>query len=577
MSPTNSSSDTGFLQEPPQLPNQYDADALLRSHLRRSVDPDVLRAIEPSLRRMGDLAAGRLLELAHRHRRDEPVHVPFDAWGRRIDEVRVNEAWREYARVAAEEGLVAIAYERAHGRFSRVQQFALAYLFHPSSQVYTCPLAMTDGCARTLEVLGSGLGAERDRVLSHLLSRDPAQAWTSGQWMTERIGGSDVGLSETVARYDGNGAFTLHGTKWFTSALTSQVALTLARPEGNGLGGKGLALFLVEVRDAADRMQGITVLRLKDKLGTRLLPTAELSLEGTPAVPVAGLSDGVRNMTTMLNLTRTWNAVCAAATLRRGLALARDFARRRVAFGAPLAEKPLHLETLADLAAEQEASFLLTFFAIELIGRQEAGELDARGEALLRFVQPIAKLTTGRQTVAGASEVLEAFGGAGYVEDTGLPELLRDGQVLSIWEGTTNVLALEAYRAALRADALPPVLEEIRRRAEAANHASLREAAGVALRAADHIESWWSEAGVRGPWLHEAAARHFALTAGRTLALALLVEHADWALAHERDARTAEAARRFARSGVDALCDAPRPPLATTRLALGEALDPEPL
>jgi len=578
MSPTSSATDTGFLQEPPQLPNQYDADAVLRSHLRRSVDPDVLRAIEPSLRRMGDLAAGRLLELAHTHRRDEPVHVPFDAWGRRIDEVHVNEAWREYARVAAEEGLVATAYERVHGRFSRVQQFALAYLFHPSSQVYSCPLAMTDGCARTLEVLASGLpGATRDRVLAHLLSRDPAQVWTSGQWMTERIGGSDVGLSETVARSDGNGGFTLHGTKWFSSAVTSQVALTLARPEGNGLGGKGLALFLVEVRDAAERLQGITVLRLKDKLGTRHLPTAELLLDGTPAVPVAGLSDGVRNMTTMLNLTRTWNAVCAAATLRRGLALARDFARRRVAFGASLAEKPLHLETLADLAAEQQASFLLTFFAIELLGRQEAGELDARGESLLRLVQPITKLTTARQTVAGASEVLEAFGGAGYVEDTGLPELLRDGQVLSIWEGTTNVLALEAYRAALRADALPPALEEIRRRAEAANHASLREAAGVALRAADHLESWWSEAATRGPWLHEAAARHFALTIGRSLALALLVEHADWALVHARDARSAEAARRFARSGVDALSDAPRPPLATTRLALGEVLDPEAL
>jgi alkylation response protein AidB-like acyl-CoA dehydrogenase len=456
-----------------------------------------------------------------------------------------------------------------------VQQFALAYLFHPSSQVYTCPLAMTDGCARTLEVLGGGLGATRDRILSHLTSRDPAQVWTSGQWMTERIGGSDVGLSETVARSDGNGGFTLHGTKWFTSAVNSQVALTLARPDGNGLGGKGLALFLVELRDSAQRLQRITVLRLKDKLGTRNLPTAELLLDGTPALAVAGLSDGVRKMSMMLNLTRTWNAVCAAATQRRGLALARDFARRRVAFGATLAEKPLHLDTLADLAAVQQASFQLTFFAVELLGRQEAGELDASGESLLRVVQPLAKLTTARHAVADASEVLEAFGGAGYVEDTGLPELLRDAQVLSIWEGTTNVLALEVYRAVLRAEALPPALELIRSRAEAAAHASLREASGVALRAADHLESWWSDTAARGPWLHEASARRFALTLGRTLALALLVEHADWALANDRDGRSAEAARRYARSGVDLLCDAPRPPLATTRLALGEALDPE--
>lgn len=564
-----------FLQDAPQLANQYDDDPLLRSWTRRHLPPDVRARVEPQLRHMGDLAAGPLLALSHAHRLDEPAHVPFDAWGRRIDEVSVNTAWRTYARVAAEEGLIAIPYERANGRFSRLHQFALVYLFHASSQVYTCPLAMTDGCARTLGDIGDGLGATRDRILSHLVSRDPAQAWTSGQWMTERIGGSDVGLSETVARRDPGGGFTLHGTKWFTSAVSSQVALTLARPESNGPGGKGLALFLVEVRDDDGRLRDITVLRLKEKLGTRNLPTAELLLDGTPALPVAGLSDGVRNIGSMLNLTRTWNAVCAAATLRRGLALARDYARRRVAFGAPLSEKPLHLETLADLAAEQEACFALTFFAVELLGRQEAGDLDASGEALLRLVQPITKLTTGRQTVAGASEVLESFGGAGYIEDTGLPQLLRDGQVLSIWEGTTNVLALEAYRAMLRGDALRLALEEIRRRVQGVEPAVLREPVGVALESADHLESWWSDAGARGGWLHEAGARRFAMTLGRTLALALLTEHAAWALANEADGRCAEAVRRFARLSIDRLMDAPHPPGATTALALGEAIEVE--
>ena len=223
------------------------------------------------------------------------------------------------------------------------------------------------------------------------------------------------------------------------------MALTLARPEGNGPGGKGLALFLVHTRDAQGRPNQIRVLRLKDKLGTRSVPTAELELDGTPAILVARPSDGVRDMASMLNLTRTWNAVCSAASLRRGLALARDYARRRVAFGAPLSEKPLHLETLAALAAEQEAALQLTFHAVALLGREEAGELDEAGHAILRLLQPVAKLLTARQAGAGASEVLEAFGGAGYVEDTGLPEILRDAQVLSIWEGTTNVLSLEAF------------------------------------------------------------------------------------------------------------------------------------
>lgn len=560
----------GFRQDPPQLPDPWRDDALLRRWLARTVAADALCAIEPELEEMGALAAGRLYELALAHRRDEPEHVPFDPWGRRIDEVRVNPAWREYARVAAERGLVAIGYERAHGRFSRVHQFALVHLFHPSSQMYTCPLAMTDGAARTLETLGRGpLFA---RALGRLTSRDPETAWTSGQWMTERAGGSDVGLSETVARRDAAGVWRLHGVKWFTSAVTSQMALTLARPEGNGPGGKGLALFYLELRDAQGRLQGIEVLRLKEKLGTRNLPTAELRLAGAPATPVAGLSDGVRNMGAMLNLTRTWNAVCATASLRRGLALARDYARRRIAFGAPLAEKPLHLDALAGMAAEADAAFALTFDTVARLGAQEAGEGSPRGEALLRLLHPLAKLTTAKQAVAGASEALEAFGGAGYVEDTGLPELLRDAQVLAIWEGTTNVLALEVARAVLRADALAPALEEIRGRARAAAHAALRAPAQIALRAADHVEAWWAAGPARGAALHEAALRRFALTLGRSFALAALLEHADWALEREGEARAAAAARRFAAHGVDLLRD-DEPLAATTALALGEALD----
>jgi acyl-CoA dehydrogenase len=561
-----------FLQDPPRLHDQWRDDALLRSWIARTIDPEVRRAIEPELAEMGALAAGRLHELALAHRGEEPEHVPFDPWGRRIDEVRVNPAWQEYARVAAERGLVATGYERRHGRFSRVHQFALVYLFHPSSQIYTCPLAMTDGAARTLETL------DREGRFAHafarLTARDPARAWTSGQWMTERTGGSDVGLSETVARRGPDGGWRLDGVKWFTSAVSSQMALTLARPEGNGPGGKGLALFYLELRDAEGRLRNIEVLRLKEKLGTRNLPTAELRLRGTPAEPVAGLSDGVRNMAAMLNLTRTWNAVCAAASLRRGVALARDFARRRVAFGALLAEKPLHVDTLAGMAAEAEAAFALTFDTVARLGAQETGEGDARGEALLRLLHPLTKLTTGKQAVAGASEALEAFGGAGYIEDTGLPELLRDAQVLAIWEGTTNVLALEVARAVLRADALAPALEEIRRRAREAGAGVLRAPAEAALRAADHLEAWWAGAPARGAALHEAALRRFALTLGRSWALAALLEHAAWSLAHERDARAAAAARRFAAHGVDLLRDADEALPATGALALGEVLDP---
>src|SRR5207253_463023 len=163
-------------------------------------------------------------------------------------------------------------------------------LFDASTDVYTCPLAMTDGAARTL--LAHDSRALVDRAVPRLTSRDPSFAWTSGQWMTERTGGSDVGLTETIARAEGDGTFRLYGTKWFTSATTSEMALTLARPEGNPPGGAGLALFYVEVRNDDGSMNGIAINRLKDKLGTRMVPTAELTLDGARALAVAGTGNG---------------------------------------------------------------------------------------------------------------------------------------------------------------------------------------------------------------------------------------------------------------------------------------------
>jgi alkylation response protein AidB-like acyl-CoA dehydrogenase len=542
-----------FFQTPPVLGNQFDDDRVLQSFLRRRVPADVLASITPSLARMGARAVGDLGAAAAASYGEEPELVQWDPWGNRIDEIVVPEAWKLFGRAAVEEGLIATAYERKSGEYSRLHQFALVYLFAPSSKVYTCPLAMTDGCARTLEVTAEP--ALRDRVVARLASRDPALAWTSGQWMTERTGGSDVGLSETIARETPEG-WRLYGTKWFTSAINADVALTLGRPEGAGAGGRGLALFLVETHDAAGKLNAIEVNRLKDKLGTRMVPTAELTLAGTLAIPVAGISDGIRNITPMLNITRTWNAVCSVASLRRGIALARDYAGRRVAFGAPLAQKPLHVDTLAGMQAEHEAAFHLAFHGVALLGREETGVITEDEAALLRLLQPLAKLTTARQAVAGASETLEAFGGAGYVEDTGLPEILRDAQVLSIWEGTTNVLALDALRAIARAEALPVFAREVRRRAEGAmKETTLRAPASAALAAMDHAERWIAEASGKGGAHVEAGARRFALTLGRTLSLALLVDHAAWALEHERDPRPGAAARRFARAGVDLLGD----------------------
>lgn len=541
-----------FYQPPPELENQFTADRVLRSYLARVLPPEVRAAVEPELQEMGALAAGELFALQRADRLRDPVLTQWDPWGHRVDRIEVTPLWKRCAEVAAQKGLIALPYERPYGALSRVAQFALVYLFNPSSDVYTCPLAMTDGAARTL--LSHENLALRERALPRLTSRDPARAWTSGQWMTERTGGSDVGLSETVARKDGE-QWTLWGTKWFTSATTSEMALTLGRPEGNPGGGRGLALFYVETRgpDGVALAEGIRVNRLKDKLGTRKVPTAELTLEGLRAQLVAGTSEGVRNIAPMLNITRTWNAVCASSAARRGVALARDYAQRRVAFGAPLSRKPLHAETLAGLQAEAEAMFHLTFHAVELLGRAEGGEASEEEQERLRLLTPLVKLTTGRQVMHVLPEVLEAFGGAGYVEDTGLPVMQRDAQVLPIWEGTTNVLSLDALKTLARGGAAASFASEVASLAATAKDAELQRAGALARDTVGRALAWVASAATERGLGVEQQARALALTLGRSLALALLVRHAQWSLEHERDGRARAAALRFARHGVDLL------------------------
>jgi acyl-CoA dehydrogenase len=539
-----------FFQEPPRLGNQFDDDPMLGSWIARFC-PDVAA----ELREIGELSVeyyGKQLA----DRGNEPVLTQWDAWGKRIDKIEVSPLWREAQVLAARHGMVAAGYERRFGAHARTHQFAIVHVLGPSLDVYSCPLAMTDGAARTL--LASGNQPLIDHYVPRLTSRDPAVMWTSGQWMTERTGGSDVSHSETIARRDGD-VWRLYGTKWFTSATTAELALTLARPEGNPDGSRGLALFLVELRDAAGRLRNIQVNRLKDKLGTRKVPTAELTLDGTPATLVGAPGEGVRAITPMLGVTRTWNAVSAVSAMRRGLALAGDYARRRTAFGALLVDKPLHADTLAALEAEYAAAFCLAFRSVELLGVLEhtAAPTDAHdvAERLSRTLIPIAKLVTGKQAVAVTSEAIEACGGAGYVEDTGLPRILADAQVLPIWEGTTNVLSLDTLRALGKGGAFEALDAEVERSLAAATDPGLARPSEVARAGIRHAIAWAREA-MAQPVRLEAGARRFAMTLGKSLELALLVEHAQWCLDHGFGPRTAAAARRFAHSGVDQINDA---------------------
>lgn len=532
-----------FVQAAAELGNQYRDDRVLLSFLRRSLPAAVHTAIAPELDELGAHAALAWQRDRERSAR-EPQLTHWDAQGNRIDRIELTPSWIESREIAARLGLVAAGHEATFAEHGRIHQFALVYLHHVASAFFTCPLAMTDGAATCIQAAGnSELLA---RAWPRWLSRDPATFWISGQWMTETPGGSDVANSETQARRGGDGHWRLYGRKWFTSAVQADTALALARCEDTGDGADALSLFYLEPRDAQGRWQGVQINRLKPKLGTRELPSAETELQGVIGRPVAGIGHGVRTIAPMLNVTRSWNAVCAIATMRRALALAQDYATRRRAFGRLLIEQPLHRATLADMQADFEAAFQLTFEVVSLLGRAQHGRAGEDERALLRLLTPLAKLWTGKLAVAMTSEAIECFGGAGYIEDGGLPQLLRDAQVLPIWEGTTNVLsldvlrvlrqpaALKAWQSALDAQLAAVTAHELRAAAERVGERAAALPLLLRLLAAE-------------PARLEAAAREIALALARLFAAALLLRQADWSLRHENDARSAAAARRFVR------------------------------
>ncbi len=500
----------GFLQDAPQLPHPLHADPLLQHLLAHRLPATRRKATEPDLEALADYTR-MAWQRRHQQPAEIPVHTPWDAWGRRVDRIALTTAWREGPDITTRHALLAAGHDEAAGPTARLEQFARVYLYHVASEFYTCPLAMTDGALVAIKASGNRELAAR--VLPHYLARDAASLRLSGQWMTETGGGSDVGRTSTVARRDEHGQWRLYGRKWFTSAIVGEAALALARPDD----GDDLALFHVETKTADGRWNGVTVDRIKDKLGTRELPTAEIHLDGVPAWPLGDLSHGVRQVAPMLNVTRTWNAVCAVAGMRRCVALAGDYARRREAFGRRLVDHPLHARTLADMQADCAAAFALAFFVAELLGRVESGHAEAHEAALLRLATPLAKLWTGKLATRIASETLECFGGNGYIEDTGLPQLLRDAQVYPIWEGTTNVLSLDTLRA-LHASGTAPLREGIARLLSGLSAPAIEQAVDAAEH---HLEA---VAGDRARL--EASARGLAFTLARSLAAALLARNA---------------------------------------------------
>ncbi|KAL4483592.1 hypothetical protein ABPG72_016873 [Tetrahymena utriculariae] len=450
-------------QEGPHLGNQYLEDSALNEYLKPLISSEVLGKHQKDLENLGDLAVNKMLDLSKQCEREQPQLVQFDAYGKRIDKLNLSNAWHKMHEISAEQGIVATAYDPQNGQYARLIQLIKLYIYSTSSGLYGCPLAMTDGASYVLtqvlahdgKVLDKKVVAKIQDALNHLTTYNPTEFWTSGQWMTEKRGGSDVsGSTETVAVNYKPNKYRLYGYKWFSSATDCQVTLALARiiPEGAKLTLEEMhkipvSLFLLKLRKKDKELNQIEIIRLKEKLGTKQLPTAELLLKGTPAYLISPVGKGIKYISHMLNITRLYNSAFAVGGMRRMIALCRDYSDRRAVFGNKLSKIPLQVKVLSDMEVIFRGNLILLLRVGYWLSKEQSNTATQIESDLLRISSPLLKLYSGKDVVRLCSEGLEYFGGLGYMENSHLPNLFRDSQVLAIWEGTTNVLCLDFYRA----------------------------------------------------------------------------------------------------------------------------------
>jgi acyl-CoA dehydrogenase len=429
--------------------NFYAIDRGLRDLLPLYLEPDDFRRLEPHFDRLGALAGGRLDELAGIADKHPPVLHPRDRFGRDEDWIDYHSSYREMENVAfGDFQFHAMSHRGGVLGMDRplpaIAKYALQYLFVQAEFGLMCPISVTDTSIHLIRKFASL--ELKDYLLPKMLSGDIATLWKGTQFMTERAGGSDVGAIETTARLEG-GEWRLFGDKWFCSHADADVALLLARPQGAANGTRGLALFALPRRLKDGGRNAYRIVRLKDKLGTRSMASGEILLEGALAYLVGDAGAGLKQMMEQVNLSRLSHGVRAAAMMRRCVNEAMVCARTRTAFGKTIIEYPLLRRQLLKITVPSEQSLSMFLFTAGAMDRANAGDKDA--EALLRILTPLLKFRACRDNIPVATGAMEVRGGNGYIEEWVQARLVRDAHIGVLWEGTSNINALDIITRAV--------------------------------------------------------------------------------------------------------------------------------
>ncbi|WP_178917040.1 acyl-CoA dehydrogenase family protein [Natronomonas gomsonensis] len=526
--------------------NYWELDPTLQFEARRIYPEDEYEWAEDVLSGYGEVLGERMADTADRI--DEEGHElqPFDKFGNRLNEVEYHPLIEEQEQLTYEEfGVTHDAFHAPPGRDEPVglshtlmMQALLSYV----DGGFCCPVSMTTGAAIVLDKFDDG---ELEEYFQGLTSRDLEDHIEGAMFLTEEQGGSDVGANEVRAEPQGDGTYRLYGEKWFCSNIDAEGALALARTPDAPEGTEGLSLFLVPRTKPDGEVNESHFRRLKDKLGTISVPTGEIEFEGAEAYLVGEEGKGFKYMAEMMNFERLTNATGAIGIMGRALLEAKVRAADREAFGNPIDEYPLMRRDLVDMSVDYEAGTVFSFEGARLLDERERQGDDSEAYQLMRLFIPIAKYKTARMSVDTASYAMEILGGNGYVREHTTERLLRDAQVLPIWEGPSNILALDVLRALNRENAHEALLPYVQEKLGSVEHPLLEELADEVEAEFLDLQNALATMATEDGDYAQYHAKRLADFIFDVVSAALLLEEAQWQIDEEDNGRKALVAQRF--------------------------------
>jgi len=425
--------------------NAFEADPHFRRLIELYGDRTKHADLPEALREFGAEVAGPVDALARENdlRGNHPELNRYTDYGTRIEEIDHHPSYHEAGRYIYGSGLMA-AYADHPNALGVLSRFYLSS--YNSEAGHNCPAACTAGVIRVLRELADD--ELREEYLPGFLNPDYDEHLEGAQFMTEVQGGSDVGTNATRAVPQEDGTYRIWGEKWFCSNIDADVFLMTARFAEEHEGTSGLGLFFVPREREDGSVNHFEIRRLKDKIGTRAMASAECDFEGAVAHHMGPEEDGFKNMMKhVINTSRLWNAVACVGSARRSYATARSYAKFREAFDRPILQYPLIQKLLADLKAEVDAAVSGCFYMVSLRDRIDAGGGDEELEDFFRMALNLSKVRTAKLGRRAAVEAIEVLGGNGAIETFSvLPRLLRDSIVTENWEGTHNTLQMQVMR-----------------------------------------------------------------------------------------------------------------------------------